>query len=334
MLLFFTLSNLIELIFSIIFIILILLSVAFTTLSERKLMGALQRRMGPNVTGIFGLLQPIADGLKLLLKEIIIPKNANIFLFLFAPVLVLLLSLYIWLFLPLSKQLHNDFNLGLLYILVVGVLEIYGIMLAGWSSNSKYALLGGLRSTAQMISYEISLSFIILGIIFLAGSFNLTDIIIYQVKNNLWLIFPLLPFSVIFLISMLAETNRAPFDLPEAEAEIVAGYNVEYSGFLFALFFLGEYSNMLFLSCLFTVFFLGGGSLVSLIGFTYTSIFAGKSLLILFFFIWIRATLPRYRYDQLMTLGWKVFLPLTFGYLTFLISYLYFFNIFPTKLLF
>jgi NADH-quinone oxidoreductase subunit H len=332
--LFFSLSILLELFFNIIYILLILLSVAFTTLAERKLMGALQRRIGPNVTGIFGLLQPIADGLKLLLKEMIIPKNVNFLLFLFAPFLVLLLSLYIWFFLPITKQLHSDFNLGILYILIVGVLEIYGILLAGWSSNSKYALLGGLRSTAQMISYEISLSFIILGIIFLVGSFNLNEIILYQINNDLWLLFPLLPFSIIFLISILAETNRAPFDLPEAEAEIVAGYNVEYSGFLFALFFLGEYSNMLFLSCLFTVFFLGGGSLASLIGFSYTIIFAFKSLLVLFFFIWIRATLPRYRYDQLMNLGWKVFLPITFGYLTFLISYLYIFNLFPINLLF
>lgn len=331
--LFFSVSYLIELIFSICFVILILISVAFTTLSERKLMGALQRRLGPNVTGIYGLLQPIADGLKLLLKELIIPKNANRLLFLFSPVLVLLLSLYIWLFIPLSKYMHSDFNLGLLYILIVGVLEIYGIMLAGWSSNSKYALLGGLRSTAQMISYEISLSFIFLGVILLVGSFNLTDIVLYQINHDLWLLSPLFPFSIIFLISMLAETNRAPFDLPEAEAEIVAGYNVEYSGFLFALFFLGEYANMVFLSCLFTLLFLGGGSLVLLIGFQYTGIFALKSLCILFFFIWIRATLPRYRYDQLMSLGWKVFLPLTFGYLAFLISYLYLFNLIPEKII-
>jgi len=349
------LSFAIELIFSLLLILFVLLSIAYTTLAERKVMGAIQRRMGPNVVGFGGMLQPIADGLKLLLKEVILPRNANVILFLFAPVLVLILSLYIWIFLPLTISVHSDLFFGLLYILVVGVLEIYGIMLAGWSSNSKYALIGGLRSTAQMISYEISLSFVFLGVIFLTGSFNLVDFVVYQQQAELWLILPLFPFCIIFLVSMLAETNRAPFDLPEAEAEIVAGYNVEYSGFLFALFFLGEYSNMVFLSGVFSLLFLSGGTGLEFESLIYEDlfysdvvtieltenivllqslVFSFKICCILFFFIWIRATLPRYRYDQLMDLGWKVFLPITFGYLTCLISYLYYYNLFPVVLLF
>jgi NADH-quinone oxidoreductase subunit H len=226
--------------------------------------------------------------------------------------------------------------------LVVGLFEIYGIIFACWSSNSKYALLGSLRSTAQMISYEIALSFVFLGIIFFVGSFNFNDILVYQMFNNNWLIFPLFPFSIVFLISILAETNRTPFDLPEAEAELVAGYNVEYSGFFFALFFLSEYTNMLFLSGIFTLLFLGGGSFpffTFFIGhevfssnsstFLLALFFAIKSMLILFFFIWVRATLPRYRYDQLMDLGWKIFLPLTFGFLALLIIILHFTGSYP-----
>jgi NADH-quinone oxidoreductase subunit H len=288
--------------------------------------------MGPNVVGVFGLLQPVADGLKLLVKERILPKQANTILFIIAPTLVFVLSMFVWIFLPISRHLYSDFPLGLLYILVIGVLEIYGVMFAGWSSNSKYAFLGGLRSTAQMISYEISLGFVFLGVIFFVGSFNLSDILLYQTLNNTWLLVPLFPFSLIFAVSMLAETNRAPFDLPEAEAEIVAGYNVEYSGFFFALFFLGEYANMLFLSGVFSLLFLGGGSLFWITGpqgWLFSLIFALKVVFVFSFFVWVRATLPRYRYDQLMDLGWKVFLPFTFGFLVFLIVVLYFTDSLP-----
>lgn len=309
-----------------ILILCVLLQVAFATLLERKFMANIQRRLGPNVVGIWGLFQPIADGLKLLLKERILPRQANIILFFVAPTLVFVLSLFVWIFLPITRHIYSDFPLALLYVLVIGVLEIYGIMFAGWSSNSKYAFLGGLRSTAQMISYEISLGFIFLGVIYFVGSFNLSDLLLYQYYNSFPLILPLFPFALIFLISMLAETNRAPFDLPEAEAEIVAGYNVEYSGFFFALFFLGEYANMLFLSALFTLLFLNGGSFFGFISFNswlFGLIFSLKMVFIFIFFIWVRATLPRYRYDQLMDLGWKVFLPFTFGFLVFLIIFNY-----------
>ena len=316
-----------------ILIICILINVAFSTLLERKFMSAIQRRMGPNVVGFGGLLQPVADGLKLLVKERILPKQATTFLFILAPTLVFVLSLFTWIFLPITQFTYSDLSLTFLYILVIGVLEIYGVMFAGWSSNSKYAFLGGLRSTAQMISYEISLGFVFLGVIFFVGSFNLSDILLYQNYTTTWLIFPLLPFAVIFLVSMLAETNRAPFDLPEAEAEIVAGYNVEYSGFFFALFFLGEYSNMLFLSGVFSLLFLGGGSLglfiITPVTWFFSFIFAMKLVSVFMFFVWVRATLPRYRYDQLMELGWKVFLPFTFGFLVFLIIFLYFTSSFP-----
>ena len=300
-------------------------------------MAGMQRRKGPNVVG-FGVLQPFADGLKLLLKEAIQPNKANPLLFIIAPMLVLVLSLYIWLFLPMTRYVYSDFSLGFLYVLVVGIFEIYGIIFAGWASNSKYALLGSLRSTAQMISYEISLSFVFLGVIFLVGSFNFSDILLYQTQHNNWLLFPLFPFAIVFFISMLAETNRTPFDLPEAEAELVAGYNVEYSGFLFALFFLSEYTNMLFLSGVFTLLFLGAGHLPIISSFflgtvsaqiLFSLVFTVKSLWVLFCFIWVRATLPRYRYDQLMDLGWKVFLPLTFGYLVMLIIYIYLTGTFP-----
>jgi len=312
--------------------VVMLLKVAVSTWLERRAMGNIQRRAGPNVVGPQGLFQPIADGLKLLIKEPIIPAKANFLLFLVAPMLVLILSLGVWLFIPVTRHVYSNFTLSLLYVVVVGVLETYGILFAGWSSNSKYALLGGLRATAQMLSYEISLSFIFLGVIFWIGSFNLIDVVLYQTTHNTWLLFPLLPFAVIFSISMLAESNRAPFDLPEAEAEIVAGYNVEYSGFLFALFFLGEYAKMLFLSAIFTLLFGGGGSLLfwaasSLWGISF--IFGLKVAFVFFFFVWVRASLPRYRYDQLMDLGWKTFLPFTFGFLVFIIFVLYVSGTFP-----
>lgn len=313
-------------------LIFLLINIAFATLAERKVMASIQRRTGPNVIGFLGFLQPFADGLKAILKEPIIPRNANFILFILAPNLVLFLSLIVWIFIPLTLQSYTNFSLTLLYIMVVSVLEIYGTLFAGWASNSKYALLGGLRSTAQLISYEIALGFVILCIILCSGSLNLIDIVLIQYYSNIWFIFPLLPLAMIFSICMLAETNRTPFDLPEAEAELVAGYNVEYSGLLFAFFFLGEYSNMLLLSSLFTLLFLGGWSLypVSMDSdFLNSCIFSLKVLILFFFFIWVRATLPRYRYDQLMNIGWQIFLPLTFGFLVFLIVIFFIFDAFP-----
>jgi NADH-quinone oxidoreductase subunit H len=317
-------------------LICVLISVAYATLLERKVMASMQRRMGPNVVGYLGVLQPLADGLKLLIKETIIPRKANKFLFVAAPVLVLLLSLYSWVFLPLSPYPLVDLDLGLLYLIVLGALEIYGILFAGWASNSKYALLGGLRASAQMISYELIMSFIYLVFVFIVGSFSLVDIVLYQ--EDMWFIVSLFPLAIIFFIAMLAETNRTPFDLPEAEAELVAGYNVEYSGMLFAFFFLGEYSNMLFLSALFSLLFLGGWTPMLFGSFFLGSFFfAIKIIFVLFCFVWVRATLPRYRYDQLMRLGWNVFLPFTFVYFFVLVMLFYsvgelpqFWDIYPT----
>jgi NADH-quinone oxidoreductase subunit H len=304
----------------IVIIIPILVGVAYTTLLERKIMAAMQRRLGPNVVGYLGLLQPLADGLKLLLKEPIIPRKANKFLFIFSPCLVLFLSLFGWLFLPLDEISFLVPDLNLLYLISINVLEIYGILFAGWSSNSKYALLGALRSGAQMISYELSMSFIYLVFIFIVGSFNFKSIVQFQETYFMWFILPLLPLALIFFISILAETNRTPFDLPEAEAELVAGYNVEYSGILFAFFFLGEYSNMLFLSSVYALLFLGGWSQGLLF-------LALKVVFVLFVFIWVRATFPRYRYDQLMALGWKNFLPYLLSYVVFLVIAAYFFEV-------
>jgi NADH-quinone oxidoreductase subunit H len=322
---------LINLLIAVIFLLVpVLVAIAFSTLLERKVMASMQRRVGPNVVGYLGLLQPLADGLKLLVKEPIIPRKANKIIFVFAPMLVLFLSLFVWFLIPFGPHSHSDLELGLLYLIVISVVEIYGILLAGWSSNSKYALLGGLRSTAQMISYELAISFIFLIIVLVTGSFNLTEIVEFQ--TDCWLIVPLLPIAVIFFISILAETNRTPFDLPEAEAELVAGYNVEYSGMLFAFFFLGEYSNMIVLSTVFSLLFLGGWTFGAM---TFTATFAGplilaiKSSLVLFTFVWVRATLPRYRYDQLMQLGWKIFLPFTFSYFVFLVMLFYFTGALP-----
>lgn len=308
------------LLLSLLIIIPILLGVAYTTLLERKIMAAMQRRLGPNVVGYLGLLQPLADGLKLLLKEPIIPRKANKFLFIFSPCLVLFLSLFGWLFLPLDRISFLVPDLNLLYLISINVLEIYGILFAGWSSNSKYALLGALRAGAQMISYELSMSFIYLVFIFIVGSFNFKTMVQFQETYLIWFFVPLFPLALIFFISILAETNRTPFDLPEAEAELVAGYNVEYSGILFAFFFLGEYSNMLFLSSVYALLFLGGWAQGSFF-------FVIKIVFVLFVFIWVRATFPRYRYDQLMALGWKTFLPFLLSYVVFLVISAYFFEV-------
>lgn len=293
-------------------------------------MGAIQRRRGPNVVGFIGLLQPLADGLKLFVKEMILPSNANINIFLLAPSLSFILSLIGWAVVPFSNGIVIcDLNLGVLYLLMISSLNVYGILFAGWSSNSKYAYLGSLRSAAQMISYEISIGFAILNVIICAGSFNLSIIVTAQQK--IWFMIPLLPMCLIFYISILAETNRHPFDLPEAEAELVSGYNVEYSAMTFALFFLAEYANMLLMSTLSAILFLGGWLpiLGSWIGHGFFSTFwlSTKIILGVIFFIFTRATLPRYRYDQLMSLGWKCFLPLTLGYFIFTVGILISFNI-------
>lgn len=305
---------------TLILIVPLLISVAFFTIVERKGMGIIQRRKGPNVVGIVGLLQPFADGLKLFAKETILPSNSNSFIFFMAPILTFFLSLISWVVIPFSDQLvFADINVSVIYLLAVSSLSVYGIIIAGWSSNSKYSFLGALRSTAQMISYEVSIGFVVVNICVLAGSFNLNDIILAQ--RYAWFILPSLPVFIIFYISMLAETNRHPFDLPEAEAELVSGYNVEYSSMTFALFFLGEYSNMLLMSAFSALLFLGGW--LPLFNFFPGSFwFSLKVSIGVTFFILTRACLPRYRYDQLMNIGWKCFLPMSLGYFIFTVGIL------------
>ena len=307
----------------------LLISVAYFTLAERKIMGSIQRRKGPNVIGYLGLLQPLADGLKLFAKETILPSNANLSIFLIAPMLTFILSLMGWSVIPLSDgTVLADINVGILYLFAISSLSVYGIITSGWSSNSKYPFLGALRSTAQMVSYEVSIGFIIITVVVCAGSFNLTEIVLSQ--KIMWYMIPLLPMFLMFSISALAETNRHPFDLPEAEAELVSGYNVEYSAMGFALFFLGEYANMLLMSSLTAILFLGGW-LPPFNIFIFTLIpgvvwFSLKICTGVTFFIVMRAALPRYRYDQLMSLGWKVFLPLSLSWLFLTASVLVRFN--------
>lgn len=302
----------------------VLLSVAFLTLAERKTLGAMQKRKGPNVVGIWGLLQPLADGLKLLLKESLFPSTANKFLFIIAPILSFLLALSSYAVIPFSETIVlSDVNLGFVYLFATSSLGVYGIILAGWASNSRYAFLGALRSAAQMISYEVSFGLILMTVLLFVGSLNIIEVVEFQ--RNLWFVFPLFPLFCLFFISILAETNRPPFDLPEAEAELVAGYNVEYSAMGFALFFLGEYANIILMSCLTVLIFLGGWHPIMFLDFLGLSPFlwfALKLNLILFGFIWARAAYPRLRYDQLMRLGWKVFLPLSLGYVIFASSFI------------
>lgn len=310
----------------------LLVSIAYLTIAERKLLGSIQRRKGPNVVGFLGLLQPFSDGLKLFSKETILPKDSNVYLFILAPLITFILSLVGWSVIPLSdKVLISDINLGVLYLFSISSLSVYGIILAGWSSNSKYPFLGALRSAAQMISYEVSIGFIIVNVCLCAGSFNLSTIVLAQ--KNIWFIFPLFPMFVLFYISMLAETNRHPFDLPEAESELVSGYNVEYSAVTFALFFLGEYANILLMSAFSSLLFLGGWlPLFDVVPFNLLPGSFWLSLKILFgviFFIFARAAVPRYRYDQLMDLGWKSILPLSVGYLLFTSGVLISFNWLP-----
>lgn len=295
----------------------LLVAVAYLTYAERRIIAAMQLRRGPNVVGPFGLLQPIADALKLIHKETVIPSRSSPVLFLMAPVITFTLSLMAWSVIPIGADfVLADINVGVLYLFAVSSLGVYGVIIAGWASNSRYAFLGALRSAAQMVSYEVSMGFILISVLLCAGSLNLREIVLAQ--QDFWFVFPLFPMFVLFFISILAETNRAPFDLPEAEAELVAGYNVEYSSMPFALFFLGEYANMILMSAVTTVLFLGGWlPPLDCVPFTWIpgyAWFALKIAFLLFLFLWVRATLPRYRYDQLMRLGWKVFLPLSLGW--------------------
>ena len=303
----------------------VLLAVAFFTLVERKIMAAIQRRKGPNVIGWFGLLQPLADGLKLFLKESINPSSSNSFLFLLSPIWVFLISIITWA--PIAFPGFNSLvflNLGVMYILAASSLGVYGIIIAGWSSNSKYAFLGALRSAAQMISYEISMGLLILTVAVCAGSLNLFDIVYAQ--KDMWFFVPLFPCFLMFFVTGLAETNRPPFDLPEAEAELVSGFNIEYASMGFALFFLGETANIFLMSTMIVLLFFGGW-LVPFMGSTgiliASIVFAIKIVLVASSFVWVRSTFPRYRYDQLMYLGWKVFLPFSLGFFVFVVSVLF-----------
>jgi NADH-quinone oxidoreductase subunit H len=292
----------------------VMVAVAYLTYAERKVIGAMQLRRGPNVVGPFGLLQPIADGLKLFLKETIIPAGANRGVFIAAPSITFSLALVAWAVIPFDEgMVLADINVGILYLFAISSMGVYGVLMAGWASNSRYAFLGGLRAAAQMVSYEVSMGFVIVTVLLLAGSLNLSDIV--NAQRDMWFIVPLFPMAVIFFISTLAETNRHPFDMPEAEAELVTGYNVEYSAMPFALFFLGEYANMILMAGMTTILFLGGWlPPMDMVPFTLVPgpvWFAFKIAAVLFIFLWVRATFPRYRYDQLMRLGWKVFLPIS-----------------------
>lgn len=299
------------------FMIVLLIGVAYLTYAERRVLGAIQLRKGPNVVGPFGLLQPFADALKLMHKETIIPTKSNPILFVLAPIITFSVSLAAWAVVPFDQGLvFADINVGILYLFAVSSLGVYGVIIAGWASNSRYAFLGALRSSAQMISYEVSIGLVIVTVLLCAGSLNLTKIV--EAQKTIWFAIPLFPMFVVHFVSALAETNRTPFDLPEAEAELVAGYMVEYSSLSFALFFLGEYANMILQSSMATILFFGGW--LSPIDIAPFNLIPGvvwfilKVCFFLFLFLWVRATLPRYRYDQLMRLGWKIFLPLSLAW--------------------
>jgi NADH-quinone oxidoreductase subunit H len=306
---------------------LLLISVAYLTLFERKVIAAMQYRTGPALNGPFGLLQPLLDGLKLLLKEIVIPNKADKYTFLLAPMITFFLALLAWAVIPMFENgALANVNFGVMYLLAISSLGVYGIIIAGWSSGSKYPFYGAIRSASQMISYEVSMGLIIVCVLMLSGTSNINGLI--NAQRGVWFVVPLFPLFVIFLISILAETNRHPFDLPEAEAELVAGFNVEYSSMGFAAFFLGEYANMILMSAFTAVLFLGGwlppcSALAFIPGFIWMTL---KILAILFFFVWVRAALPRYRFDQLMRLGWKVFLPISLTAVVCISTFVVFFS--------
>ena len=313
----------------------LLVAVAYLTYFERKVIASMQLRKGPNVVGPFGLLQPLADGAKLFIKETILPSGANKILFAMAPMLTFILSLIAWAVIPFDAgMVLADINVGILYLFAISSLGVYGVIMAGWASNSKYAFLGALRSAAQMVSYEVSIGFVIITVLLCVGSLNLSAIV--EAQKTVWFAIPLLPMFVIFFVSALAETNRAPFDLPEGESELVAGYFVEYSSMTFALFFLGEYANMILMSGMTAVLFLGGWlPPIDIAPFNWIPgpiWFFIKISLVLFCFLWVRATFPRYRYDQLMRLGWKVFLPLSLVWVVITAGVLIAFDIVPTPL--
>jgi NADH-quinone oxidoreductase subunit H len=292
----------------------LLIMVAYATYAERKALAAIQLRRGPNVVGPFGLWQPFADAIKMVMKETIIPTGANRTLFIMAPMITFGLAMTAWAVVPTGNHLAvANINVGILYLFAISSLGVYGIIIAGWASNSKYAFLGALRSAAQMVSYEVSIGFVMVSVLLCVGSLNLNDIVLAQ--NGLWFCIPLFPMFIVFFISGLAECNRAPFDLPEGESEIVAGFFVEYSAMSFAMFFLGEYANMILMSGMTTILFLGGWmSPLPFVPFTLIPgpiWFIAKICFVMFMFFWVRATFPRFRYDQLMRLGWKVFLPLS-----------------------
>ncbi len=310
----------------------VLVSVAMIVWLDRRVWAFVQKRQGPNVVGPFGLLQSLADALKYIFKEIIIPASSNKVIFILAPIITMTLALIAWAVIPFSEnQVLANINVGILYIFAISSLGVYGIIMGGWASNSKYPFLGSIRSAAQMVSYEVSIGIIIINVLLCVGSLNLNDIVIAQ--QDMWFIIPLFPMFVIFFISALAETNRPPFDLPEAEAELVAGYQTEYSGMMYAMFWLGEYANILLMCALGSILFLGGWlSPIDLYPFNLIPgaiwlIF--KILLLFFLFALVKAIVPRYRYDQLMRLGWKIFLPLSLTYVILTASYLFYFNLLP-----
>ena len=311
----------------------VLVSVAMIVWLDRRVWAFVQKRQGPNVVGPFGLLQSLADALKYIFKEIIIPASSNKIIFILAPIITMTLALIAWAVIPFGEdQVLANINVGILYIFAVSSLGVYGIIMGGWASNSKYPFLGSIRSAAQMVSYEVSIGIIIINVLLCVGSLNLSDIVLAQ--KNIWFIIPLFPMFVIFFISALAETNRPPFDLPEAEAELVAGYQTEYSGMMYAMFWLGEYANILLMCALGSILFLGGWlSPIDLYPF---NLIPGaiwlilKILLLFILFALVKAVVPRYRYDQLMRLGWKIFLPLSLTYVVLTASYLFYFNLLPT----
>ena len=311
----------------------VLVSVAMIVWLDRRVWAFVQKRQGSNVVGPFGLLQSLADALKYIFKEIIIPASSNKIIFILAPIITMTLALIAWAVIPFGvDQVLADINVGILYIFAVSSLGVYGIIMGGWASNSKYPFLGAIRSAAQMVSYEVSIGIIIINVLLCVGSLNLNDIVIAQ--KNMWFVIPLFPMFVVFFISALAETNRPPFDLPEAEAELVAGYQTEYSGMMYAMFWLGEYANILLMCALGSILFLGGWlSPIDLYPF---NLIPGaiwlilKILLLFILFALVKAIVPRYRYDQLMRLGWKIFLPLSLTYVVLTASYLFYFNLLPT----